>query len=98
MDPWSAFPGACFSGLSDVLKCSSGLQMAVVWLDKHLPMQLEIATLLARKLGRQIGYYMWYLELKMGPSGSVQLLHMEKPTTPNLHLYVIICDSGVKTI
>ena len=41
---------------------------------------------------------LWYLELKMGPSGSVQLLHMEKPTTPNLHLYVIICDSGVKTI
>jgi len=35
MVPWSAFPGACFSGLSDVLKCSGGHQMAVVLLDKH---------------------------------------------------------------
>jgi len=27
---WSAFPGAFFSGLSDMLDCSGGLQMAVV--------------------------------------------------------------------
>jgi len=33
--PWSAFAGACFLGLSDVLKCSGGLQMAVVWTGKH---------------------------------------------------------------
>jgi len=25
---WSAFPGAYFSGLSDVLECTGGLQMA----------------------------------------------------------------------
>jgi len=36
------------------------------------------------------------------PSGSVQLLHMEKPatlwlpTTPDLHLYVTTCNIGVK--
>jgi len=29
------FPGACFSSLSDVFECLGGLQMAVVWLDKH---------------------------------------------------------------
>jgi len=28
------------------------------------PTQLEIDTRLARKLGHQIGYYLWYLELK----------------------------------
>jgi len=28
------------------------------------PTQLEIATRLARKLAHQIGYYLWYLELK----------------------------------
>jgi len=33
--PWSAFAGACFSGLSDVLECSGGLQIAVVRTDKH---------------------------------------------------------------
>jgi len=37
MFPWSAFPGACFLSLSDMLECSGDLQMAVVWLDKHLP-------------------------------------------------------------
>jgi len=35
--PWSAFPGACFLGLPDMLDCSGGLQMAVVWIDKHPP-------------------------------------------------------------
>jgi len=34
---WSAFPGAYFSGLADVLEYSGGLQMAVVWLDKYPP-------------------------------------------------------------
>ena len=34
MVPWFAFPGAYFSGLSDVFECSGGLQMAVVWLEK----------------------------------------------------------------
>jgi len=33
---WSAFPGASFLGLSDVLKCSGGLQMAVVWKVTYL--------------------------------------------------------------
>jgi len=37
MIPWSAFPVAYFLGLSDVLECLSGLQMVVVWLDKHPP-------------------------------------------------------------
>ena len=44
--------------------------------------QLEITTQLARKLGHQIGNYLWYLELKqasMRPSGSVQLVQMEDP-------------------
>jgi len=37
MVPWSAFPAACFSSLSDMLESLGGLQMAVVWLDKHPP-------------------------------------------------------------
>jgi len=34
---WSAFLGAVFSGLYDVLKCSGGFQMAVVRMDKYPP-------------------------------------------------------------
>jgi len=33
-------------------------------LTGQAPTQLEITTWLARKLGHQIGYYLWYLELK----------------------------------
>jgi len=32
---WFAFPGAFLLGLSNVLECLGGLQMAMVWLDKH---------------------------------------------------------------
>ena len=61
--------------------------------------RLEITTWLG-KLGHQIGYYLWYLVLKWASGDTIwqcQLLHMEKPatswllTTPDFHLYVIIC-------
>jgi len=52
--PWSAFPGACFSGLSDVLEWSSNGSGVNI----QAPTRLEIATRLARKLGHQIGYYL----------------------------------------
>jgi len=51
---WSAFPGACFLGLSDVLKWSSNGS----GLTGQAPTWLEITTRLARKLGHQIGYYL----------------------------------------
>jgi len=54
MVPWSAFPGACFSGLSDVLGWSSNGS----GLTGQALTQLEIATRLARKLSHQIGYYL----------------------------------------
>jgi len=71
------------------------------------PTQLKIAAWLARKLGHQIGYYLWYLELEWASGEAFwqyQLLHRENsplpwlPTTPDLHPYMIICDSGIKTI
>jgi len=34
---WSAFFGAVFLGLSDMLECSGGLQMTVVRMDKYPP-------------------------------------------------------------
>jgi len=34
---WSAFPGAYLLGLSDMLECLGGLQMALVWLENHPP-------------------------------------------------------------
>jgi len=52
--PWSAFPGACFSGLSDVLGWSSNGSSV----NGQAPTWLEIATRLARELGHQIGYYL----------------------------------------
>jgi len=52
--PWSAFPGACFSGLSDVLGWSSNGS----GVNRQAPTWLEIVTQLARKLGYQIGYYL----------------------------------------
>jgi len=36
-DSLVCFPVTYFLGLSDMLKCLGGLQMAVAWLDKHLP-------------------------------------------------------------
>jgi len=61
MVPWSVFLGlvswAC-------LTSSSALKMAVVWLDNYPLTQLEIATQLVRKLGHQIGHYLWHLLLK----------------------------------
>jgi len=42
--------------LPDVFEC-------LVWLGQAYT-QLEVATWLARKIGHQIGYYLWYLELK----------------------------------
>jgi len=61
---FSGFFSQAFSNFSGVLECSGGLQMAVVWLDKYVSTQLEISTQLASELGHQIGYYLWYLELK----------------------------------
>jgi len=61
--------------------------------------QLEIATWLARRLGHQVGYCLWYLEFKWATGGTFwqcQLQHMENPslpwlpTTPYLHPYMII--------
>jgi len=43
---WSAFPGACFSGLSDVLEYLDGV-------IGQVPTWLEI-TQLARELGHQL--------------------------------------------
>jgi len=37
MVTWFVFPGVCFLGLSDMLECLGGLQMAVGWLEGHLP-------------------------------------------------------------
>jgi len=49
---WSAFLGAVFSGLSDMLKWSSNGS----GVNGQVSTRLEIATQLARKLGHQIGY------------------------------------------
>jgi len=51
---WSAFLEAVFSGLSDMLGCSSNGS----GLTGQAPTWLEIITQLARKLGHQIGYYL----------------------------------------
>jgi len=75
--------------------------------NRQAPTWLEITTRLARKLSHQIGYYLWHLELKwpqMRPSSSVNFNTWKNPpllwlpTTPDLHPYMIICDSGIKTI
>jgi len=53
--------------------------------NEKAPIWLEIATRLAGKLGHQIGYYLWYLELKLASGESFwqcQLLHPWFPTTP----------------
>jgi len=52
MVPWSAFHGACFSDLSNVLKWSSNSS----GVNRQAPTWLEIATQLAGELGHQIGY------------------------------------------
>jgi len=76
-------------------------------LTGQAPTQLEIPTWLAKKIGHQIGYYLWYIELKWASGETIwqcQLLHVENlpllwlSSTPDLHPYMIICDSGVKTI
>jgi len=46
--------------------------------------QLEITIQLARELGHQIVYHLWYLgsnQPQIRPSGSVQLVCMKKPAT-----------------
>jgi len=106
MVPQSAFSGACFSGLSDMFKCLGDLQMAVVWLDKHPP-NLNLPHNWPESLAiYRIGYYLWYLELKWVSGNTIwrsSTSTHEKTctswflTTPNLHLYVITCDTGVKT-
>jgi len=72
------------------------------WTNIH---PLEIATQLTSELGHQIGYYLWYLELKWTSDEticSVRLVQVKKaatlwlPTTPDLHPYVITCDTGIK--
>jgi len=49
---WSAFLGAVFSGLSDVLECSSNDS----GVNGQVSTWLEITTQLAKRLGHQIGY------------------------------------------
>jgi len=49
---WSAFLGAVFSGLSDVL----GWSLNGSGVNGQVSTQLEIAARLARRLGHQIGY------------------------------------------
>jgi len=49
---WSAFLGAVFSGLSDVLWWSSNGSDV----NSQVSTWLEIATRLARRLGHKIGY------------------------------------------
>jgi len=75
--------------------------------NKQVSTQLEIATWLARKLGHQIGYYLWYLELKWATDETFYSVNFSTwknlplpwlPTTPDLHPYMIICNSGIKTI
>jgi len=51
---WSAFLGAVFLSLSDVLGWSSNGS----GVNRQLSTQLEITAQLARELGHQIGYYL----------------------------------------
>jgi len=69
--------------------------------------RLEIATWLARRLGHQISYCLWYLELKWASGEAFWHVNFNTwknppllwlPTTLDLHPYMMICDSGVKTI
>ena len=82
MVPWSAFPGVCFSSLSDVHECYHGLQMALVGLDKHLPswkspnnwlvrLAIKLATFVIPRAQRP----------QMRQSSFVQLVQIEKPAT-----------------
>jgi len=66
---------------------------------------LEITTQLARRLGHQIGYCLWYLELKWASGETFWHVNFNMwknlplpwlSTTPDLHPYMIICDSGIK--
>jgi len=75
--------------------------------NRQVSTWLEIATRLARRLGHQIGYGLWYLELKWASGETFWQVNFNTwknpplpwlPTTPDLHPYMIICDSGVKTI
>jgi len=90
---WSLFLGPVWH--APVLKWSSNGS----GLTRQAPTRLEITTWLAKKLGHQIGYYLWYLELKWGSGETIwqcQLVHVKKPTTswfpttPDLHPYMII--------
>jgi len=58
MATWSAFPGACFSDLSDI--CARVLRWSSngSGVTGQASIQLGIATQLARELGHQIGYYL----------------------------------------
>jgi len=108
----------CIITIVSLVCFSWGLFLGPVWCARVLrwssngsgvngqaPIRLKITTQLARKLGHQIGYYLWYLELKWA-SGEIfwqcQLLHVGKfaasVAPPNLHSYMIIHDCGVKTI
>jgi len=97
MLPWSAFPGACFSGMFDVLECLDGLQMVVVWLDKHPPSwksPYDWPESFAIKLAS-----IWVqMGLRWDHQAVFNFYTWKNPTTPDLHPYVIICDTGVKTI
>jgi len=68
-------------------------------MNRQTPTQLEIATRLARKLGHQIGYYLWYLEFKWASGETFwqfnfntwkNLLLLWLPTTPDLHPCMIV--------
>jgi len=87
----------CIIANGSLVYFSWGLFLGPVWcawvlrwssndsgLTGQAPTQLEIATQLARKLSHQIGYYLWYLELKWASGETIwqcQLLHIENPTT-----------------
>jgi len=103
---YHCFPGLLFLGfVSRAVWCARvlGWSSNGSGVNRQAPTQLEIAKQLAKKLGHQIGYYLWYLELN-GPQmrpDSVNFYTWKNlplpwlPTIPYLHPYMIICDSGV---
>jgi len=104
------FPGLLFLGLfSWPVWCARvlGWSSNGSGVNGQVSTWLEIATRLARRLGHQIDYCMWYLELKWASGETFWHVNFNTwknpplpwlPTTPDLHPYMIICDSGIKTI
>jgi len=91
--------GLLFLGLFSwaCLTCSSArVVFKWQWCEWQISTWLEITTRLAKRLGHQIGYCLWYLELKWASGETFWQVNfnMSKnppvlwlPTTPNLHPY-----------